>query len=403
MATIKGLWLLKDSIITWEGLPIGYKNTININGRVFKSGSWNNFTQIRVVEDSQFPGWKNQIVPISEGGKDINLIDMNFKWWTGFEYDQFIYFGEEPQEIDEVVFTLITENATEHNYNDFFVTLNGNFVWKKQINENDKFLNYMFYISGSAVEPDQNGIMDGFMILTPDEEMAGAYGCKAGVWTLGRIIINFNTEEQTFGFYQEGAWTSDDIRSFTLNNVETSKSLAQYILENTEGQPSNKDLLINKLNELANAIKNRHQSLTLPMKLEAMVYSLGGDVRDVPELSKDAFFYLMNEMADAISTYNNVELPLTIEEMIAALSGVLKTFNIIDHTYYTYLEDELQFEEGMTWIEWVGSKYNTTNGKIDIWANEVVRYDGRELHRPATDQIVETDYYVRTQDGGGVA
>ena len=84
------------------------------------------------------------------------------------------------------------------------------------------------------------------------------------------------------------------------------------------------------------------------MKLEAMVYSLGGDVRDVPELSKDAFFYLMNEMADAISTYNNVELPLTIEEMIAALSGVLKTFNIIDHTYYTYLEDELQFEEGMT-------------------------------------------------------
>lgn len=25
MATIKGLWLLKDSIITWEGLPIGYK------------------------------------------------------------------------------------------------------------------------------------------------------------------------------------------------------------------------------------------------------------------------------------------------------------------------------------------------------------------------------------------
>ena len=39
----------------------------------------------------------------------------------------------------------------------------------------------MFYISGSAVEPDQNGIMDGFMILTPDEEMAGAYGCKAGV------------------------------------------------------------------------------------------------------------------------------------------------------------------------------------------------------------------------------
>lgn len=379
------------------------KNTININGRVFKSGSWNNFTQIRVVEDSQFPGWKNQIVPISEGGKDINLIDMNFKWWTGFEYDQFIYFGEEPQEIDEVVFTLITENATEHNYNDFFVTLNGNFVWKKQINENDKFLNYMFYISGSAVEPDQNGIMDGFMILTPDEEMAGAYGCKAGVWTLGRIIINFNTEEQTFGFYQEGAWTSDDIRSFTLNNVETSKSLAQYILENTEGQPSNKDLLINKLNELANAIKNRHQSLTLPMKLEAMVYSLGGDVRDVPELSKDAFFYLMNEMADAISTYNNVELPLTIEEMIAALSGVLKTFNIIDHTYYTYLEDELQFEEGMTWIEWVGSKYNTTNGKIDIWANEVVRYDGRELHRPATDQIVETDYYVRTQDGGGVA
>ena len=39
MATIKGLWLLKDSIITWEGLPIGYKNTININGRVFKSGS----------------------------------------------------------------------------------------------------------------------------------------------------------------------------------------------------------------------------------------------------------------------------------------------------------------------------------------------------------------------------
>ena len=260
----------------------------------------------------------------------------------------------------------------------------------------------MFYISGSATLPDQNGIMDGFMILTPDEEVAGAYGCKAGVWTLGRITINFNTEEQTFGYYQEGVWTPDDVRSFTLNNLEVTRSLAQYILENTEGQPSNKDLLINKLNELATAIKGRHQSLTLPMKLETMVYSLGGDIRDLPELSKDAFFYLMNEMAYAISIYNNVELPLTIEEMIAALGRKsIKTFSIKDSSFGGTLANYF-FEEGMTWNQWVNSSYNIDN-KIDIWSNEVVRYEGIELDRPATKLIVEGSYRIYTQGGGGVA
>ena len=39
----------------------------------------------------------------------------------------------------------------------------------------------MFYISGSAMEPDQNGIMDGFVFTIPDEEMVGIYGCKADV------------------------------------------------------------------------------------------------------------------------------------------------------------------------------------------------------------------------------
>lgn len=39
MATIKGLWLLKDTIMTSNILPVGYDNTININGRVFKGGS----------------------------------------------------------------------------------------------------------------------------------------------------------------------------------------------------------------------------------------------------------------------------------------------------------------------------------------------------------------------------
>ena len=81
----------------------------------------------------------------------------------------------------------------------------------------------------------------------------------------------------------------------------------------------NKDLLINKLNELANAIKAKEPSTPLPSTLEEMVYYAGGDVRDLPALCKDKFFHLMDEMANAISAHNNVELPLTIEEMIAAL------------------------------------------------------------------------------------
>ena len=80
-----------------------------------------------------------------------------------------------------------------------------------------------------------------------------------------------------------------------------------------------KTQLINKLNELANAIKAKEPSTPLPSTLEEMVYYAGGDVRDLPALFKDKFFHLMNEMANVISAHNNVELPLTIEEMIAAL------------------------------------------------------------------------------------
>ena len=52
MATIKGLWELNDSLMTWEGLPIGYKKEVNINGRVWKSGLWQPFVKLTVTEDS---------------------------------------------------------------------------------------------------------------------------------------------------------------------------------------------------------------------------------------------------------------------------------------------------------------------------------------------------------------
>ena len=37
-----------------------------------------------------------------------------------------------------------------------------------------------------------------------------------------------------------------------------------------------------------------------------------------------------------------------------------------------------------------------------LW-DEIVCYDGRELHRPATDKITQQTYYVSMQDSGGVA
>ena len=133
------------------------------------------------------------------------------------------------------------------------------------------------------------------------------------------MLYTHNGENKFLGFADsvnatEPTWGVGTL--IPVTNTTGNETLTIYVVEVTL---TNKILLIDKLNELANAIKAKYPSLVLPAKLEQMVYSLGRNVMDIPELSKDAFFYLMDEMAYVISNYHNVESPLTIEEMIAAL------------------------------------------------------------------------------------
>lgn len=82
-----------------------------------------------------------------------------------------------------------------------------------------------------------------------------------------------DTGEQFLQTYQNGVWSSEEARNFTLNNKTLSKSLATYILANTESTASkgpNYTALNDALDRLAAAIAAK-TGAELPLTLEEML------------------------------------------------------------------------------------------------------------------------------------
>lgn len=379
MATIKGLWFLNDSLITWEGLPVGYTNTININGRVWKNGVWQPFVSLRVTEHSKYSYlFKNDMVFTSGDGEYINIIDNGYKWWTGFTRDRVIDFGEEPQEMDDTIYNFITTNATQVEFNDVFMILNGNFKWKEVLQDGTNFNHDYIYVNGNFTEP-EGEIFECFMFAIVTEELASALGLTSGVWGLGRGIMNTNTEEQTVtGFYQNGVWSSEEARSFTLNNQTLSKSLATYILNNTEPRVSkgpNYVALKNALDRLATAIKNNiGGEAVYPFTIEEMCNIADGTMpaANEGEKGKEGFFYYMGKMADCIAQRCDVELPLTIEEMIENVKSIVieeetnyLTFSS-PSTFTLNIVDNIQYWDGILEYSTDTTSWNTWDGTTTL-------------------------------------
>lgn len=171
----------------------------------------------------------------------------------------------------------------------------------------------------------KDGVYDGFVFMIPDEDTANEFGLTPGVWGLAKLTVNMDTGEQFLQTYQNGAWSSEEARSFTLKNKTLSKSLATYILNNTEPRVSkgpNYTALKNALDRLATAIKNNiGGEAVYPFTIEEMCSIADGTMpaANKGEKGKEGFFYYMEKMAYYIAQRCGVEPPLTIEEMIEAL------------------------------------------------------------------------------------
>lgn len=92
----------------------------------------------------------------------------------------------------------------------------------------------------------------------------------------------------------------------------------------------NKNALKGALDRLATAIKNNiGVEAVYPFTIEEMCNIAGGTapVPNKGKKGKEGFFYYMEKMADCIAQRCDVELPLTIEEMIEVL-GEISSVNI---------------------------------------------------------------------------
>lgn len=160
----------------------------------------------------------------------------------------------------------------------------------------------------------------------------------------------------------------------------------------------NKNALKSALDRLAAAIKdNIGGEAIYPFTIEEMCQTVAS--ANEGEKGKEGFFYYMDKMAYYIAERCGVEPPLTIEEMIEALSVSLISFTIDGTTY--------QAKEGMTWVEWVNSDYNTNNkyrrgGGMSMYVEETAKrnyyiYDTTTNNCVLLEDIIEVNGVYNTK------
>lgn len=286
--SVSGLWFLKDSAATAE-LPEEFYKEYNISGRVYKYGTWIDFESLYISY------WTGSTY-IGMGVDDQGLIDPGTGWWGGFETYRYIDFGDASQEIDETLYNFLMLNAEQMNYNSVFTTVSGTYKFNHNIN-----LFEMYTLDSVFYEGSMYGSMHKAYVVVP----ALAYGEMVG-------------------------WNDED---FTNNNLSPENLVLIWMHQNTEEEILDLQLIYAN-NEW---IKPEYQTFTFTETQEWPLERANDLLKyAIKVTAKGPNYTALNDALDrlaaAIAAKTGAELPLTLEEMLAATKendiGGIQTVNV---------------------------------------------------------------------------